>query len=365
MTYTKIAQEIILELENRLLQKKNLDNLTTLSQDTTSDKVSMTVEKVNDNQGYMTLLSEGSILYGDGTIRMFIAKGTLTKWYESLSDDFEGYVTTGHCDLSAEPVREGYFTKKDLKLVYDSNGRADLLVKPYINTKLSRIQDLILQGEPFAISSEFFAYEMEITDEVIPQLASLINYNVEQGGGVEFPVTDKVDIKGFSFVASPGNAKSGGYDPNILLRNEEEQLKNKETLDKVLAHLQSKHSKETETVEQIESLQSENAEEVSEQVEQATENVEDVETNKSIEEALSNATELIESLQAENAKLKQENKELKSLNSSYKQEEQSIAEKLTQLNSLLSKTNVKVETATVEKTGQPVNRFGRKRFNGE
>ena len=88
----------------------------------------------------MTLLSEGSILYQDNTIRLYICKGTLKKWYDSIDGTFEGYVSTGHRDINAYPVREGYFKKSDLKLVKDESGRYDLLVKPHVNLELSNVK---------------------------------------------------------------------------------------------------------------------------------------------------------------------------------------------------------------------------------
>jgi len=94
-------------------------------------------------------------------------KGTLKKWYDSIDGSFEGYVSTGHRDLNSYPVREGYFRKSDLKLVEDSNGRYDLLVKPHVNLELSNVKDLIIQDEPFAISSEFLWYSKEIEDRSI------------------------------------------------------------------------------------------------------------------------------------------------------------------------------------------------------
>ncbi len=59
-------------------------------------------------------------------------------------------------------------------------------------------------------------------------------YNVEHGGSVDVPITDNIELMGFSFVGNPGNAKSGGYEPSLLKRNEEEHLNRKEMLDKVL-----------------------------------------------------------------------------------------------------------------------------------
>ena len=245
---TKIAEQIMSEIDTYLQKKDDLDMIMNLS-NKKKEREQLSVDKVEDSEGYMTLLSEGSILYQDDTIRLYICKGTLKKWYDSIDGSFEGYVSTGHRDLNSYPVREGYFRKSDLKLVEDSNGRYDLLVKPHVNLELSNVKDLIIQDEPFAISSEFLWYDKEIEDSDIEEYAKLVVYNVEHGGGIDVPITDTIEITGFSFVGNPGNAKSGGYEPSLLVRNEEEYLNRKEVLDKVLAHLSTQAEEVVETPE--------------------------------------------------------------------------------------------------------------------
>ena len=143
---TQIAGKIMNEINDYLERKDSLDNILNLSQEST-EKECLSVNKVENSEGYMTLLSEGSVLYQDGTIRLYLCKGTLKNWYDSIDETFEGYVSTGHRDLNSYPVREGYFRKNDLKLVQDDNGRYDLLVKPHVNTQLSNVKDIILQDE--------------------------------------------------------------------------------------------------------------------------------------------------------------------------------------------------------------------------
>ena len=129
---SQIAKRIIDEINVYLEQKDSLDSIMNLSK-TGKESEKLSVDRLDNPNGYMTLLSEGSVLYPDGTIRLYICKGTLKDWYDNLADDFEGYVSTGHRDLNAYPVREGYFRKSDLKLVVDEHGRHDLLVKPHVN----------------------------------------------------------------------------------------------------------------------------------------------------------------------------------------------------------------------------------------
>lgn len=297
---SQIAKRIIDEINVYLEQKDSLDSIMNLSK-TGKESEKLSVDRLDNPNGYMTLLSEGSVLYPDGTIRLYICKGTLKDWYDNLADDFEGYVSTGHRDLNAYPVREGYFRKSDLKLVVDEHGRHDLLVKPHVNLELSNIKDLLLQDEPFAISSEFMWYHKEIGEEDLEEFTKLAEYNLEHGGSIDVPITDRVEISGFSFVGNPGNAKSGGYEPSLLVRNEEEHLKNKEILDKVLAHLSAqveeevKEATELEVAEVVEAPETEETteapevEEVKEEAEATEEKVEAEEPKSEEGEALASS----------------------------------------------------------------------------
>lgn len=364
---TKIAEQIMSEIDTYLQKKDDLDMIMNLSH-SKQEREQLSVDKVENSDGYMTLLSEGSVLYQDDTIRLYICKGTLKKWYDSIDGSFEGYVSTGHRDLNSYPVREGYFRKSDLKLVEDSNGRYDLLVKPHVNLELSNVKDLIIQDEPFAISSEFLWYSKEIEDSDIEEYAKLVVYNVEHGGGIDVPITDTIEITGFSFVGNPGNAKSGGYEPSLLVRNEEEYLNRKEVLDKVLAHLstQAEEVVEAPEAEVVEPATEEVVEEVAVETEEVVEPTEEATEEEEVveEDALTKAIETIEALTAENAQLLEENAELKGKLSAKEAEEQKIDEKFQKLSALLEKANPSVEQTQVKQEEVKANRFGRVRFGG-
>lgn len=363
---TKIAEQIMSEIDTYLQKKDDLDMIMNLSHNK-QEREQLSVDKVENSDGYMTLLSEGSVLYQDDTIRLYICKGTLKKWYDSIDGSFEGYVSTGHRDLNSYPVREGYFRKSDLKLVEDSNGRYDLLVKPHVNLELSNVKDLIIQDEPFAISSEFLWYSKEIEDSDIEEYAKLVVYNVEHGGGIDVPITDTIEITGFSFVGNPGNAKSGGYEPSLLVRNEEEYLNRKEVLDKVLAHLstQAEEVVEATEAEVVEPTTEEVVEEVAVETEEVVEPTEEVTEEEVVEEdALTKAIEAIEALTAEKEQLLEENAELKNQLSAKEAEEQKIDEKFQKLSALLEKANPSVEQTQVKQEEVKANRFGRVRFGG-
>lgn len=373
---SQIAKRIIDEINVYLEQKDSLDSIMNLSKiGKESEKLS--VDRLDNPNGYMTLLSEGSVLYPDGTIRLYICKGTLKDWYDNLADDFEGYVSTGHRDLNAYPVREGYFRKSDLKLVVDEHGRHDLLVKPHVNLELSNIKDLLLQDEPFAISSEFMWYHKEIGEEDLEEFTKLAEYNLEHGGSIDVPITDRVEISGFSFVGNPGNAKSGGYEPSLLVRNEEEHLKNKEILDKVLAHLSAqveeevKEATELEVAEVVEASETEETteapevEEVKEEAEATEEKVEAEEPKSEEGEALAKAIEAIETLKAEVETLKSEKAQLQAELETKKDNEDAVEGQLSKLAKLLETVNPTVEKASKKEPKEVANRFGRVRFGGQ
>ena len=373
---SQIAKRIIDEINVYLEQKDSLDSIMNLSK-TGKESEKLSVDRLDNPNGYMTLLSEGSGLYPDCTIRLYICKGTLKDWYDNLADDFEGYVSTGHRDLNAYPVREGYFRKSDLKLVVDEHGRHDLLVKPHVNLELSNIKDLLLQDEPFAISSEFMWYHKEIGEEDLEEFTKLAEYNLEHGGSIDVPITDRVEISGFSFVGNPGNAKSGGYEPSLLVRNEEEHLKNKEILDKVLAHLSAqveeevKEATELEVAEVVEAPETEETteapevEEVKEEAEATEEKVEAEEPKSEEGEALAKAIEAIETLKAEVEALKSEKAQLQAELETKKENEDAVEGQLSKLAKLLETVNPTVEKASKEEPKEVANRFGRVRFGGQ
>ena len=219
------------------------------------------------------------------------------------------------------------------------------------------MKDLILQDEPFAISSEFLWYAKEIQDSDIEEYAKLVVYNIEHGGDIDVPITDEIEITGFSFVGNPGNAKSGGYEPSLLVRNEEEHLNKKEILDKVLAHLSAEVAPEEAVTEEV--VATDEVVEVEEPV------VEEVKEETAVEgDTLAQAIASIEALTTEVEALKTENAELKAKVAEKEASENAVDEQLAKLATLLEKANPVVEKAEI-KEEQPVNRFGRVRFGGQ
>lgn len=371
-TLSKIAQKIEAERIGYLEAKSELDNAVNLNQTRDDNVVMLTVDRPAED-GYMTLLSEGSILHSDGTIRLYIAKGTLSKFMDSIDENYEGYISTGHRSLNSYPVREGYFRKEDLKLVTDKNGRSDLLVKPHVNTKLSNVRDIIIQNEPFAISSEFKFANMEIKDEELVEYAKLTAYNISKGGSEEFPITDSIYITGFSLVGNPGNAKSGGYDPSMLLNSKNEgetKLSKQSIIDSMFSSLTRNREKDEQLANEDVNPQETPAEEVDPQPTESPESEEvkeEAAETATETEILEKATKLIEQLSAKNEALEAEIAELKAQLSVKDKEGEQLAkakqQSVDKLLGMFEKFDAKFEEPKTvglsQNEGKPTNIFGR------
>lgn len=371
--YSKIAKKIQNEIDTYLMNKDLLDGYINLSK-TDKHKESFSVNKNYDGEdGYMTLLSEGSVLYPDGSIRLYLAKGTLQKWYDSIDEEYEGYVTVGHVDTNSFPVRQGYFRKEDLRIITDDKGRSDLLVKPHVNTELSQIKDLIIQDEPFAISSEFSWTFKDIKPEEVAEYTKLTKYNA-QFTDEPVPITDNIHITGFSFVGNPGNAKSGGYEPSVYLKQEKElELDKENTLDKILAYFNGTSAEATEVEEKQPEVVEEVKEEVKEEVAEpaveaeaeATEQAEEVKEESlesSTVELLEKATAKILELEAKVGKLEAEKVALEQEKA---QSEGAIKQRMETLSALLSKASVEAPVVKEQEEKLEQSTGLRKRFGGK
>ena len=349
-----------------LEEKTVVDSIVNLSKGTDVTSVKLSNDKTtNTEDGYMVLLSEGVFLYDDGTVRMYMPKGKLKEWYDNLSQDYEGYITTGHTDLYSTPVREGYFTKENLKLVENEDGRYDVLVKPQVNTELSRVKDLIIQDEPFAISAELSYYEkQDYTDDDVVEYAKLVAYNLDRGGSEDISVVGDLSVQGFSFVANPGNAKSGGYSPRILLQNNKEVLKLNKTqlLDKIIDAL---NQKPTATVDEpvVEEPVVDEPEVTEPTVEEPV--VEEPVVEEPEVNAVEELSKQVELLLEEREELKKELAEVTAERDVLKSTAEQVDSKLETLSKLLGNSTVVEPTVKEKAPKQVVSRFGRQRFGGQ
>lgn len=352
MKFSKTSKRINNGVKKRLDKKRYVDEKFDFSAENTPKEFERLDTTHVTDDGYLTLFSEGAFLRGNGTIRMYLMKGAIEEWFNSLDDGFEGYVTVGHINLAASPVREGYFRKEDLKIIKTEEGRADLLVKPKINLNLSSVKDIIIQDEPFGISAEVFQrpYQGEETGSMV----ALRNLDLSFGGKGDFPIVESIDVKGFSFVSDVGNAKSGGIDPKILYKfsDEKEKKLDKEKRKHFLNTFMSMF------MEDVEEPSDEDVADVEKQEE--PEPQEDKETSKE-GELLEEALKAIESLQNENASLKERLQAKEEENIALHSKEEELAGKISKFAEMLKKDDVEVFTPNEPKK-EPTGL--RKRWNG-
>lgn len=291
-------------LDRRKKGKAFYDNAITLS---SVDKENHYVS-VNLSSGYVEnkptrLIDEGAITYeGGDDIRLYIKKGAVQAFYDSLSSDYVGYINLAHIDITSLPLNLGTWTKDDLTVVDIGDGRKGLDVNVKLNRELHIVQDLLKQEIPLSISAE---------------LRGTLDF--ESSFKFNAPFYNEIEISGFSVVANPANVNSTGE------------------------NLNSKGDSEMNLWEKILKLSSENKEEGTENKEEAKkgeETLETVEMSKDDMEKINKFTDAFEALSAKVEALEQENAELKEKLKNSKKEKTEFEKKaestLDRLSSLIS-----------------------------
>ena len=186
-------------LDRRKKGKAFYDNAITLS---SVDKENHYVS-VNLSSGYVEnkptrLIDEGAITYeGGDDIRLYIKKGAVQAFYDSLSSDYVGYINLAHIDITSLPLNLGTWTKDDLTVVDIGDGRKGLDVNVKLNRELHIVQDLLKQEIPLCISAE---------------LRGTLDF--ESSFKFNAPFYNEIEIAGFSVVANPANVNSTGENLN-------------------------------------------------------------------------------------------------------------------------------------------------------
>ncbi len=200
--------------KNRKKSKKEIDSLLTLS------------STVDDNytNKRVRLLDEGAIMYGDGTIRLYITKGAIQDFYDNLDSEYVGYISLAHAEMYQMPLSLGYWTKEDLHLETDQDGRTHLDVDLHLNQDLYTVKDILSQGIDLAVSADL-----------------MCGYDHETSYRLHTPIVNEINIPGFAIVGNPGNAESGG-----IRLNEGETMKLDEFKEKLSAVNQKIEPKEPE-----------------------------------------------------------------------------------------------------------------------
>lgn len=314
-------------LDRRKKGKAFYDNAITLS---SVDKENHYVS-VNLSSGYVEnkptrLIDEGAITYeGGDDIRLYIKKGAVQAFYDSLSSDYVGYINLAHIDIASLPLNLGTWTKDDLTVVDIGDGRKGLDVNVKLNRELHIVQDLLKQEIPLSISAE---------------LRGTLDF--ESSFKFNAPFYNEIEIAGFSVVANPANVNSTGE--NLNSKGDSEM----NLWEKILKL--SSENKEEKKNEALENKEEEKEEKEPENKEEGTENEEEakkgeetletVEMSKDDMEKINKFMDAFEALSAKVEALETENAELKQKLESSKKEKTEFEKKaestLDRLSSLIS-----------------------------
>lgn len=321
-------------LDRRKKGKAFYDNAITLS---SVDKENHYVS-VNLSSGYVEnkptrLIDEGAITYeGGDDIRLYIKKGAVQAFYDSLSSDYVGYINLAHIDITSLPLNLGTWTKDDLTVVDIGDGRKGLDVNVKLNRELHIVQDLLKQEIPLSISAELRG---------TLDLESSFKFNA--------PFYNEIEIAGFSVVANPANVNSTGENLNskgdsemnlwekiLKLSSENKEEKKNEALENKEEEKEEKESSKEEKAPESKEEGTENKEEAK----KGEETLETVEMSKDDMEKINKFMDAFEALSAKVEALETENAELKQKLESSKKEKTEFEKKaestLDRLSSLIS-----------------------------
>lgn len=312
-------------LDRRKKGKAFYDNAITLS---SVDKENHYVS-VNLSSGYVEnkptrLIDEGAITYeGGNDIRLYIKKGAVQAFYDSLSSDYVGYINLAHIDIASLPLNLGTWTKDDLTVVDIGDGRKGLDVNVKLNRELHIVQDLLKQEIPLSISAE---------------LRGTIDF--ESSFKFNAPFYNEIEIAGFSVVANPANVNSTGENLNskgdsemnlwekiLKLSSENKEEKKNEALENKEDEKEEKEpeSKEEGTEKEEEAKK---GEETLETVEMSKDDMEKINKFMDAFEALSAK---VEALETENAELKEKLKNSKKEKTEFEKKAESTLDRLSSL----------------------------------
>lgn len=198
MPIPTIVQDIKKSLKQRKDSKRNIDE--SINLENLKDKeLILTLNNTYLQDNSVRLLDEGAIMYEGGKrVRLYIMKGAIDKFYQSLSDDYVGYVNLAHIDIWSLPLNIGTWTKQDLTVVDIGDGRKGLNVNAEINENLNIVKDLRAQEIPLSISAEL-----------------KLQIDWEKTFTLDFLCVSGIDIKGFSVVGNPANTNSTSIELNV------------------------------------------------------------------------------------------------------------------------------------------------------
>lgn len=319
-------------LDRRKKGKAFYDNAITLS---SVDKENHYVS-VNLSSGYVEnkptrLIDEGAITYECGNdIRLYIKKGAVQAFYDSLSSDYVGYINLAHIDITSLPLNLGTWTKDDLTVVDIGDGRKGLDVNVKLNRELHIVQDLLKQEIPLSISAE---------------LRGKLDY--ESSFKFNAPFYNEIEIAGFSVVANPANVNSTGENLNskgdsemnlwekiLKLSSENKEEKNNEVLENKEEEKEEKESSKEEKEPESKEKGTENEEEAKkgkETLETVEMSKDDMEKINKFMDAFEALSAKVEALETENAELKEKLKNSKKEKTEFEKKAESTLDRLSSL----------------------------------
>lgn len=311
-------------LDRRKKGKAFYDNAITLS---SVDKENHYVS-VNLSSGYVEnkptrLIDEGAITYeGGDDIRLYIKKGAVQAFYDSLSSDYVGYINLAHIDIASLPLNLGTWTKDDLTVVDIGDGRKGLDVNVKLNRELHIVQDLLKQEIPLSISAE---------------LRGTLDF--ESSFKFNAPFYNEIEIAGFSVVANPANVNSTGENLNskgdsemnlwekiLKLSSENKEEKKNNALENKEEEKEEKEPSKEEGTENKE--EAKKGEETLETVEMSKDDMEKINKFMDVFETLSAK---VEALETENAELKEKLKSSKKEKTEFEKKAESTLDRLSSL----------------------------------
>ena len=319
-------------LDRRKKGKAFYDNAITLS---SVDKENHYVS-VNLSSGYVEnkptrLIDEGAITYeGGDDIRLYIKKGAVQAFYDSLSSDYVGYINLAHIDITSLPLNLGTWTKDDLTVVDIGDGRKGLDVNVKLNRELHIVQDLLKQEIPLSISAE---------------LRGTLDF--ESSFKFNAPFYNEIEIAGFSVVANPANVNSTGENLNskgdsemnlwekiLKLSSENKEEKKNEALENKEEEKEEKEPSKEEKAPESKTDEAENEEEAKKS-EETLETVEmsndDMEKINKFMDAFEALSAKVEALETENAELKEKLKSSKKEKTEFEKKAESTLDRLSSL----------------------------------
>ena len=181
-----------LELDALLLKKYNLTKETEKLSDT------LKIERA-------TVLTEGAVMNGSSPTdtRMYLTKGVLRDAVKRMEDRVY-YLNIGHDTVSPLSII-GKFTKEDLTIATEKDGRSWLKADFKIDEDHVFVKELKRQGKPLSFSAEFF-----VTDEVLLELTAeeLITLGYEAEESHYIRAVRKLDLDGFAVVVEPADVNA-------------------------------------------------------------------------------------------------------------------------------------------------------------